>query len=411
MKQADLHVHPGWAPSAVGNEVFLANENAFTPSPTANDRYIRRLPVVNEAPPAQVVPGAGQLATQMPSSQAPMTEAIPITTTVTAWPHQPDNSHSPANEHPAIYREEPIISFSQQQPVAQRIQSAPAKSPEVEVLPFAAIEPSSIAAMPITHQSPNGVTFGTPNVTSDSSAVRSPSETPLAPPIQQTGAATVSEIRPSVERFVKAQGILAETGEPQRIHNAFIQLNRLYEHRELSEAERAFMTTYLDKMALQVIYSRDAHILEKPHTVKPGESIDQIARQYNIPAALLMKINGLTGSRPLEPGTPLKIVVGPFDAKLSTQRGEMTLILGGLYAGRFTVTLGDQVKNLRGERHIISKTFSYGDRFMTLDNGTTLRETDRSGRGVLPNTVYFSEKDGQELFDILSEHSIISFED
>ncbi len=147
------------------------------------------------------------------------------------------------------------------------------------------------------------------------------------------------------------------------------------------------------------------------YTVKPGESIDQIARQHNIPAALLMKINGLTGARPLEPGTPLKIVVGPFDAKLSTQRGEMTLILGGLYAGRFTVTLGEHVKNLRGERHVISKTFSYGDRFMTLDDGTTLRETASNGQGVLPNTVYFSEKDGQEIFDVLSEHSILSFED
>lgn len=379
----------GWAPSAIGNEVFLADENAFAPAPSAgSDRYIRRLPVVVEAPPAEVVPPAGQVGAEMAALPAVPAEM------------------NPANESPAIYREEPLISFSQQQPISQKIQPTAIRTREVEVLPFTPVAEVSVPVESVAGRSPGGAMFGKPTMNEVAEI-----EAPPAPAIQQVAAETKPEIRTSVERFVKAQDILAGTGETQRVHGAFVQLNRLYEHRELNETERDFLTGYLDKMALQVIYSKDSHILEKPHVVQPGEGIDQIARHYNVPAALLMKINGLTGSRPLEPGTTLKIIVGPFDAKVSTRRGEMTLILGGLYAGRFTVTLGDQVRALRGEHHVISKTFSYGDRFMTLDNGTTLRETDRSGRGVLPNTIYCSEKDGRELFDILSEHSIIAFED
>jgi hypothetical protein len=44
----------------------------------------------------------------------------------------------------------------------------------------------------------------------------------------------------------------------------------------------------------------------------------------------------------LVPSTELKVVPGPFQADVNLATGEITLLLGDLYAGRFPFVLGDQ---------------------------------------------------------------------
>jgi LysM repeat protein len=219
-------------------------------------------------------------------------------------------------------------------------------------------------------------------------------------------------IRESVERFVKAQAVLVESGDSVKIRNAFVQLSRLYEHRELNHAEKIFMQPLLDRLAINVIYSRNVHVLEPPYTIIIGDSIDSIAQKFNISSALLMKINGLTGAKPLESGTNLKVVVGHFDAKISIARRELTLILGGLYAGRFHAVSGERIGNLRGEFYVSSKTDTWNDKSVTLNNGVTFYGTDQlQPSDSLATTVRFSIQDAKELFDILTERSVIIFED
>ncbi|MDR0335746.1 MAG: LysM peptidoglycan-binding domain-containing protein [Planctomycetaceae bacterium] len=227
-------------------------------------------------------------------------------------------------------------------------------------------------------------------------------------PVQQTALM----IRETVERFIKAQTVLIESGEATKIRNAFAQLSRLYEHQELNGAEKAFMMPLLDRLALNVIYSRNAHILEPAYVIRLGDSIDSIARTFDLSPALLMKINGLTGARPLEPGTELKVIVGHFDAKISAERRELTLILGGLYAGRFPVSLGERIEHLRGEFYVSSKTDTWNEKSLTLNNGVVFYGTDRPQPGdPLATTVRFTQRDAKELFDILTEHSVVVFED
>jgi LysM repeat protein len=223
---------------------------------------------------------------------------------------------------------------------------------------------------------------------------------------------TAPKIRETVERFIKAQTVLIESGDTHKIRNAFVQLSRLYEHQELNNAEKAFMLPLLDRLALSVIYSRNAHILEPPYIIRLGDSIDSIARTFDLSPALLMKINGLTGARPLEPGTELKIIVGHFDAKISAGRRELTIILGGLYAGRFPIALGERIEHLRGEFYISSKTDTWNEKSLTLNNGVVFYGTDRPQPGdPLATTVRFTQQDAKELFDILTEGSVIVFED
>ncbi|MDR0705891.1 MAG: LysM peptidoglycan-binding domain-containing protein [Planctomycetaceae bacterium] len=243
-----------------------------------------------------------------------------------------------------------------------------------------------------------------PFVAVDSSAVSPATEVP----VQQTA----PMIRETVERFIKAQTLLIESGDANKIRNAFIQLSRLYEHQELNEAEKASMKPLLDRLALNVIYSRNAHILEPAYTIKLGDSIDSIARTFDLSPTLLMKINGLTGARPLEPGTELKVIVGHFDAKISAGHRELTLILGGLYAGRFPIALGERIEHLRGEFYVSSKTDTWNEKSLTLNNGVVLYGTDRPQPGdPLATTVRLKQQDAKELFDILTEGSVIVFED
>ncbi|MDR1963149.1 MAG: LysM peptidoglycan-binding domain-containing protein [Planctomycetaceae bacterium] len=313
---------------------------------------------------------------------------------------------------PSVNEERPMISFVQQKPEKSAVrETLPALKETISATTVrSGAEPTEIE-IPFTRIK-SVVADGEvkpidsiPFVAVENSSVSLTTEIPAKP--------GVLPVRETVERFVKAQTELIESGEPTKIRNAFIQLSRLlYEYRELNDAERASMLPLLDRLALNVIYSRNAHILEPAYTVRLGDSIDSIAQAFDLSSALLMKINGLTGARPLEPGTVLKVVVGHFDARISAGHRELTLILGGLYAGRFSVALGERIEHLRGEFYVSSKTDTWNEKSLTLNNGVVLYGTDRPQPGdPLATTVRFTQQDAKELFDILTEHSVVIFED
>jgi transposase-like protein len=207
---------------------------------------------------------------------------------------------------------------------------------------------------------------------------------------------------PEIAGFIQSQRALAESGHPENIRRAFIQLSQLYEHRQLGETERAMMQPILDMLALQVIYARDTHILEPPYRVKPGETIESIARDFDLTPTLLRKINGLPESRALPAGTTLKVLYGQFDAQISIKRQELTLLLGGLYAGRFSFSFphaGVPMRN--GEFYVTTKT----DQSLLLNNGWILATANTRNA-----TLIFADHNAREIFDILSEQSVIVLE-
>jgi murein DD-endopeptidase MepM/ murein hydrolase activator NlpD len=77
--------------------------------------------------------------------------------------------------------------------------------------------------------------------------------------------------------------------------------------------------------------------LEQPYRVQPGDTLEQIARRYNVPPELLAKINGIRDPRNLAPGRELKVIRGPFSALVDLGRRELTLMVQGRYAGRFPI--------------------------------------------------------------------------
>jgi LysM repeat protein len=179
-------------------------------------------------------------------------------------------------------------------------------------------------------------------------------------------------------------------------------LSQLYEHNQLGESERVMMRPILDLLALKVIYARDTHLLEPPHRVKQGETVESIAKDYNLTSALLRKINGLAPTQEISPGSTLKVLNGQFDARISIKRRELTLLLGGLYAGRFTFSMPNFEGTSRsGDYFVMHRT----DRKIVLNNGLALATAHANDAAFV-----FMEKDAREIFDILSEQSVIVIE-
>lgn len=201
------------------------------------------------------------------------------------------------------------------------------------------------------------------------------------------------------------------------------KLSLYYGNPRLSAEESRQITELLDQVAGTVIYSRQ-HFLEDPYPVQPGDTLQKIAQSYDVPWQLLAKINGIRDPEQLEPGRPLKVVRGPFNAVIHLDDYEITLLVGGCYAGRFPIGIGLDHSQLTGTFLVKEKSLNptyygpdrtvidaddpgnpLGDRWIGLGNqigihGTSDPQSIRrmAGRG----SICLGDRDIEDIYDILS---------
>ncbi|MDD4270260.1 MAG: LysM peptidoglycan-binding domain-containing protein [Pirellulaceae bacterium] len=233
------------------------------------------------------------------------------------------------------------------------------------------------------------------------------------------------EIRPEFADFLASarrdldQGRLAET---------LAILSARYGEPDQTEAEVAALTALLDQVAGSVIYSTE-HWLQPAHVVRPGETLEQIAEQYNVPWELLAKINGVRDRRALTAGQQLKVVRGPFRAVVHLDSHEMVLWLEDLYAGRFPIGVGAEPPELEGQFTVREKmaepvyhgpagrVIAAGDPInplgklrIGLNDSVAIHGTNdpaRIGSTGGPGSVCLADRDIDDVFDILSVGSQI----
>lgn len=269
---------------------------------------------------------------------------------------------------PALPPNAPIVTFATPKRVSRALYSEPSRQIETDQQPVA----------------------------SSLSERRDEESRPIENPAAQPGTLE------SVERFIQSQRSLVDSGDPENIRRAYIHLSQLYEHNRLGNTERAMLYPILDMLALRVIYAKDTHILEPPYRVKPGETIESIANDFNLTPVLLRKINDLSPTQDIMPGATLKVLYGQFDAQISIQQNEITLLLGGLYAGRFPFSLSNPGMSLRSGEFYVA---NHANRTIVLNNGLVLSTAHAKNA-----TVVFADHDAREIFDILSEKSVIVVE-
>jgi len=154
--------------------------------------------------------------------------------------------------------------------------------------------------------------------------------------------------------FESAKHVALEQINRSQMKEALTTVSVFYGSPELSESQTRDLIDLLDSLAGEVIYSR-RHLLDTPYVVGPGESIESIAKRFEIPAELLARINAVDLPGGLQPGTKLKVFQGPFRAEVDMKRNEMTVFLGELYAGRFPVSTGADPAPKEGVFQVLDK--------------------------------------------------------
>jgi hypothetical protein len=142
-----------------------------------------------------------------------------------------------------------------------------------------------------------------------------------------------------------------------KLAEAQLALSTLYGNPDLPADQSKQITALLDQLAGTVIYSRN-HYLEPPYVTQPGDTLDKVSQQYSVPWQLLARINGLmppgtesevTKDQPLPSGMELKVVRGPFEAKIRLDTHELVLMVQNRYAGRFPIGVGQDQAKLDGD--------------------------------------------------------------
>lgn len=153
--------------------------------------------------------------------------------------------------------------------------------------------------------------------------------------------------------------------EDSKFKEALTTISPFFHATDISEDDYKQLLEVLDLLAWRVVFSKE-HFLAKPHIVAAGETLDDIAAQYEVPAEVLAKINGIKSTKLLTAGNELKVLPGPFRAEVSTERGELTLFLGELYATRYAIESGTEPPPMPGE--YVVKTRTPGATYPTIEN-------------------------------------------
>jgi LysM repeat protein len=168
------------------------------------------------------------------------------------------------------------------------------------------------------------------------------------PPAKSTSNEDIAaaQMRVRLYAFHQAWKGAQEQVREGQYREALLTLSAFYDDPAIPSSERQALMEWLDALAARVVYSTE-HFLEQPYVVRRGETLYTIAEQYHVPYLLLKNINGVRDPELLLPGTKLKVVPGPFRAEVNLKSQELTLFVGGLYAGRFSCELNTQNVRVR----------------------------------------------------------------
>ena len=143
----------------------------------------------------------------------------------------------------------------------------------------------------------------------------------------------------AIREYLKKAAEKIQNGEALEVLR---QLSKFYGNPRFSAEESSELVSILVQAASQVIYSQKS-FLDPAYTVQPGDTLEKIAAEYETPEEFIVLVNGLQADAPLQPGTQLKVIHGPFHALVYLDRHEMLLTLNGLFAGRFWIGIGGEL--------------------------------------------------------------------
>jgi len=157
----------------------------------------------------------------------------------------------------------------------------------------------------------------------------------------ETVAAPVVEPNPeAAELIAKATALISEA--PSKIIEARDRLNEVMRI-PMSVQQRAFVKDQLSKLADKWLFSRTVFPgdeLCESYRVKSGDQLRIIGERYKVPYEIIMQINNIRVAQNLQAGETIKVVNGPFHAKVYRSTFTMDVYLQNTFVRSFSVGLG-----------------------------------------------------------------------
>jgi len=153
--------------------------------------------------------------------------------------------------------------------------------------------------------------------------------------------------RASTESDTKTAALIAEAmllvnTKPDSVIQARDKLNQILQTAK-SGQQQAFVKEQLSKLADKWLFSKTVFPDDKlcvAYQVKRGEQLTRIGEQYRVPYEILMQINNIHRPEALQAGQSIKVIYGPFHARIVRSAFRMDLYLQDTFVRSFPVGLG-----------------------------------------------------------------------
>jgi lipoprotein-anchoring transpeptidase ErfK/SrfK len=170
-------------------------------------------------------------------------------------------------------------------------------------------------------------------------------ELPVATPKQDSPIiASVPDVAPNPEAaalIAQATAMLSE--KPGRIIDARIKLTEAF-RMPMSRQQRSFVKDQLSELANEWLFSKTIYPGDQlcgSYKVKPGDLLSTIAKKYKVPWEILLKINKISRPEVLRAGETIKVINGPFHARVDRSSFTMDLYLQDkTFVRSFSIGLG-----------------------------------------------------------------------
>lgn len=146
---------------------------------------------------------------------------------------------------------------------------------------------------------------------------------------------------PAASNSTKIQAALQRYARGERVE-ARHELNQLFTESKAS-AERNELRQALSRIADETIFSttRIANDpLTEEYVVRKGDTLEAIGKRFAAPYEILMLINGITDPRRIQVDKPIKVIKGPFNARVVKSEFRLDLYAQELFVRSFPVALG-----------------------------------------------------------------------
>lgn len=149
------------------------------------------------------------------------------------------------------------------------------------------------------------------------------------------------EANPEVADLI-AEAMTLIDASPSRIIEARERLNETLAM-PMSKEQRSLVEVQLSKLADKWLFSRTIFPQDQlcgTYKVKQGDLLSIISKQFKVPYEILMEINHIRDPRALREGDTIKVINGPFRARVYRSAFTMDLYLQNTFIRRFPVGLG-----------------------------------------------------------------------